>query len=237
MDPISHKPRHRLAGLGLGAGVFLLAVAGLPAADWSSLINNAPFGQPAATTSAATGDLEFRGVVQEENSYLINLYNPTTKTSQWVPVNGTVPGLEVKSYDAGAEKVQISQAGRTLTLPLKTAKVSLLAAAPAPNGPNPAGGPNGEEGAPNADRRAEIRDMIRQRVQNGGPEVQAFTRNLPPEAQAMIEEFRRRRSENGGGQQGPQPQYQSGGQGPQIPGQPANPQYQGTQGSRRQRGQ
>ena len=182
-------------------GGFLLAVTASPAADWSALTNNPPFGQAAATTTAATGDLEFRGVVQEENSYLINLYNPTTKTSQWVPVNGKMPGLEVKSYDATAEKVQISQAGRALTLPLKQAKVSLLAAAPVPNGAPGAPSPNGE-GGPDVDRRAEIRDMIRQRLQNGGPEVQAFTRNLPPEAQAMIEEFRRRRAENGGGQTG-----------------------------------
>ncbi|MDB6114732.1 MAG: hypothetical protein JWQ62_1677, partial [Lacunisphaera sp.] len=62
----------------------------------------------------------------------------------------------------------------------------------------------------------------------GGPEVQAFTRNLPPEAQAMIEEFRRRRAENGGTQQGPQPQFQQGQQGPQLP--------QPQQGQRRQRG-
>jgi len=53
-----------------------LAVAILPAADWNSLVSNPPFGQPAPTTTAATGDMEFRGVVQEENSYLINLYTP-----------------------------------------------------------------------------------------------------------------------------------------------------------------
>lgn len=194
----------------VGAGVFLLAVAALPAADWSALVNNPPFGQPAPTSSAATGDLEFRGVVQEENSYLINLYNPATKTSQWVPVNGKMPGLEVKSYDAGAEKVEISQAGRALTLPLKQAKITLMVAAPNPTGTPGVPGPNGE-GGPDGDRRAEIRDMIRQRLQNGGPEVQAFARNLPPEAQAMIEEFRRRRAENGGGQLGGQP-AQLGGQ-------------------------
>jgi hypothetical protein len=214
----------------LASGALLVAsAAGLRAADWSALVNNPPFGQPPPTTAAATGDLEFRGVVQEEDGYLINLYNPTTKTSQWVPVNGKMPGLEVKSYDAGAEKVQISQAGRALTLPLKQAKITLMTATAA-NPPGGAPNPNGE-GGPDGDRRAEIRDMIRQRLQNGGPEVQALTRNLPPEAQAMIEEFRRRRAENGGPQQGPQPQFQQfqqGQQGPQLP--------QPQQGQRRQRG-
>jgi len=128
-------------------------------------------------------------VVQEEGVYLVNLYNPATKTSQWIPVNGKAPGIEVKSYDVAADKVSITQAGRALTLPLKQAHVALLAANAAPKG---------EENPDDNDaRRAQIRDMIRARMQGGG-EGAPFMRNLPPEAQAMIEEFRRRRAENGG---------------------------------------
>ena len=42
--------------------------------------------------------------------------------------------------------------------------------------------------------------MIRARLEAGGnSEGSPFMRNLPPEAQAMIEEFRRRRSENNSG--------------------------------------
>lgn len=169
--------------------------AAVPAAEWDSLLDNSPFGQVTAPVeNVNTGDLEFRGVVQEEGVYLVNLYNPTTKTSQWLEVSGKAPGVEVQAYDAVAEKVQISQAGRTLTLPLKQARVALVAAPPPPaenQGPNT----GGQEG-PGGDRRAQIREMIRNRMENnpGGNPTQAV-RNLPPEAQAMIEEFRRRRAE------------------------------------------
>lgn len=179
--------------------------APLQAADWQALLGNSPFGQTTATgPAAAPGDLEFRGVVQEEGQYLVNLYNPTTKTSQWVAVNGRAPGLEVKSYDAAGDKVQITQAGRTLTLPMKQSRVALLQA---PN-PVPAGtkGDNGDN--PENGNREERRAELRARMENGGgPEANAGFRNLPPEAQAMIQEFRRRRSESAaaaGNQQPPQ---------------------------------
>jgi hypothetical protein len=195
------SPRRLVSPRWLGLGAILLALpAGLAANDWQSLLNNTPFGQPPANAAAPTGELEFRGVVQEEGVYLINLYNPATKTAQWIPVNGKVAGLEVRSYDAGSDKVQITSAGRPLTLPLKQAHVSLLAAPAAP--------PKGAlaENADNADnpdnpdraaRRAQVRDMIRARMEGGGPGGAngPFMRNIPPEAQAMIEEFRRRRAE------------------------------------------
>lgn len=184
-----------------------LLLAGLPAmayaTDWQALLGNSPFGQVAAAPAenVATGDFEFRGVVQEGGVYLVNLYNPTTKTSQWLEVSGKAPGLEVQAYDAVAEKVQINQAGRTLTLPLKQARVALVAAPPPPT-ENPAPNVEGQEG-PGGDRRAQIRELIRNRVEGapGADRTQAV-RNLPPEAQAMIEEFRRRRAERAANQPG-----------------------------------
>ncbi len=175
----------------------LLLLAGLPlaagAADWQSLVGNSPFGQAAVGATGATGDLEFRGVVQEEGVYLVNLYNPTSKTAQWIAVNGKVPGLEVQAYDPASDKVQIRQAGRALTLPLKQAKIALVAANAAPAGGK---GENPDARENLDDRRAQIRDMIRARLENGpSGEPSPFMRNLPPEAQAMIEEFRRRRAE------------------------------------------
>lgn len=185
----------------------LLLLAGLPgmayATDWQSLLGNSPFGQVAAAPAenVATGDFEFRGVVQEGGVYLVNLYNPTTKTSQWLEVSGKAPGVEVQAYDAVAEKVQINQAGRTLTLPLKQARVALVAAPPPP-ADNPA--PNNAEGQEGAggDRRAQIRELIRNRVEGGAGGSAQPMRNLPPEAQAMIEEFRRRRAERAANQPG-----------------------------------
>lgn len=181
----------------------LLGVAG--AADWQTLLGNSPFGQTASDAPAASApnDLEFRGVVQDGGVYFVNLYNPATKTSQWIEVNGKVPGLEVQSYDATADKVQITQAGRSLTLPLKQARVALVAA------PVPVPAPTGDKGAnPEArenldERRAQIRDMVRARLENGpNGEPAPLMRNLPPEAQAMIEEYRRRRAERASNQPG-----------------------------------
>lgn len=194
--------------------VLLLLAAGLPgalrAADWQSLLGNSPFGQAAAATTGATGELEFRGVVQDDGVYLVNLYNPATKTSQWIAVNGKAPGIEVQSYDAASDKVQVNQAGRSLTLPLKQSRVTLVAAAAAPAG---AQGANAEGPQNFENRRAQIRDMIRARLENGpdgGPSP--LMRNLPPEAQAMIEEYRRRRAEGAANQQGGQVQIQVQGQ-------------------------
>ena len=155
-----------LLGLGLSAH--------LHATDWQALMGNSPFGQSAVTAPAtASGELEFRGVVQEGSIYLVNLYNPATKTSQWIPVKGRVPGLEVQSYDAGSDKVSITTSGRPLTLALKQAHVALLAAAPvappAAVASADAAGPNDSpEDRSREERRAEIREMMRARRESGG---------------------------------------------------------------------
>ena len=178
----------------LSALLLVVLSVGARAGDWQSLLGNTPFGQTGSAAAGVPGDLEFRGIVQEEGLYLVNLYNPSTKTAQWIPVNSGAPGLEVKSYDASSDKVQITSAGRPLTLSLKQAKVALLASAPVASGEK--SGSDGDK----SDRRGDVRDMIRARLEAGGnSEGSPFMRNLPPEAQAMIEEFRRRRSENNSG--------------------------------------
>jgi hypothetical protein len=180
--------------------VLLLAPA-LPAADradWQALTGNSPFGQSATTTAAsATPELEFRGMVEEDGTCLINLYDPATKTSQWIPVKGRAAGLEVTSYDAAGDKVQVTHGGRSLTLSLKQTKVALLQAPPPPlpGAPGiPAEENAGNPGNPGEDRRA---DRTGPRPENAGGPGQVV-RNLPPEAQAMIEEFRRRRAQSAG---------------------------------------
>jgi hypothetical protein len=208
------KPINRsdLRVLRLFAGLALAVTASLSAAEWQSLVNNSPFGgQPADQTpvEAPAGQLEFRGVVEEDGAVLVNLYNPSTKTSQWIPVDGQAPGLTVNSYDSGSHKVVVTQGNRQLTLPLVQPKISLMAAAPPPvpqalpGNPNPAGQPQGDQGG----------GPGRMRTPGGmeggasGP-AREFIRNLPPEAQAMVEEMRRRRAERleaMGGGRGPNP--------------------------------
>ena len=151
-------------GLALFAGV----AGGLQGGDWRSLLGNSPFGQPAAAPAAAPGDLEFRGVVAEEGGYLVNLYNPATKTAQWLPVSGQAPGIEVKSYDAGSGQLQVTQAGRTLSLSLKQARIVL---------------------ASNTASLQLVSETVPEAA--GVPE---FMRNLPPEARRLLEDVRRRRA-------------------------------------------
>jgi hypothetical protein len=171
----------------------LLGLTGF-AADWRSLTGNSPFGQFTASEPAAAPDeLEFRGVVQEEGVYFVNLFNPTTKTSQWIPVQGKASGIEVGSYDAGTDKLQVIQAGRALTLPMKQARVTLVQAVVPPAAPNP-------ENAPDGNRNDRADDGRGNRPGNGGDQS-PMVRNLPPEAQALIQEFRRRRAERASGQQ------------------------------------
>lgn len=181
-----------LLGTVPGVGGLLRAAA----TDWQALTGNSPFGQSAATAPATGPDqLEFRGVVQEEGVYFVNLFNPTTKTSQWIPVQGRAPGLEVGSYDARTDKLQVTQAGRPLTLELKQARVTLVQ--PAATVATPAAENSAEA---NKGDRADGRG----RPGNGGDPA-AMIRNLPPEAQAMIQEFRRRRAERATQQNTPRP--------------------------------
>jgi len=142
------------------------AAGGLHGADWQSLLGNSPFGPPAP--AAAPGDLEFRGVVEEEGILLVNLYNPVTKTAQWLPVRGQAPGIDVQSYDAGSGRLSVTQSGRQLSLSLKQARIALVSTT-----------------------------ASLQLVSEPGPEtadLPEFMRNLPPEARQLLAEARRRRA-------------------------------------------
>ncbi len=204
MNPTSSSVWSRVFAVGAVAGVVMAIPGEANATDWQALLSNPPFGQVAASATAAAGELEFRGVVQEDGISYVNLFNPTTKESQWVAVNGQKAGLAVKAYDAQEEKVQVTQGGRSLTLPLKQAKVALAKAAVPP----PAGetGENGEK----EDRKTEIRNMIRSRIEAAGGDPAQVMSNLPPEARAMMEEFRRRRAERAEGGEAAQVEKKSG---------------------------
>jgi hypothetical protein len=179
-----------LLGVSLG-----FTVPAARAADWQALTNNSPFGTGAAGSIPASSDqLEFRGVVQEDGIYLVNLFNPTTKMSQWIPVKGKAPGLEVRSYDAAGDKVEVTQGGKALTLPLKQSRVTLVQ----PTAPAPATAENAEGARERREEGREARDGNRGRSGGNNGEGPPMIRNLPPEAQAMIEEFRRRRAERAG---------------------------------------
>lgn len=163
--------------------LFLATQKAAAASDWQSLLGNSPFGPAAnAANVPAAGELELRGVVQEDGVTYVNIFNPATKTAQWIEVNGQATGIQINAYDSQTGRVTVTQGGRQLTLPFKQARISLLDTPPPQPAPQVAGAPaqpaaGGEQAAQGNDGRA-----------------REFYRNLPPDTRAMIEEFRRRRA-------------------------------------------
>lgn len=183
--------RWRALRAGLGVALSAGLVAGLAAADWQSLTGNSPFGQAPSTAAAQpAGELEFRGVVREDDVTLVNIFNTSTQKSQWIPVQGQAGGISADSYDAASDKLQVTMGGKILTLALKQSRVALVQSAPPPpvGAPPPNTGPNGSPGG-NA-------TVVQggQQPAPGSPDAQQAFRNLPPEARNMIEEIRRRRA-------------------------------------------
>lgn len=166
-SPAGRLPLRRWARVML---LVLTGAGGLGAQDWQSLLAHPPFGE---NTTPATGDRgawEFRGVVNEAEGDLVNLYNPATKTSQWIAVPGRAGEIEVLAYDAGAAELHVTQAGRLRTLSLKHARISLFGYATTVQLIDPTQAPADD------------------------PAIADFMRNLPPDARKVLEEVRRRRA-------------------------------------------
>lgn len=169
LKPASKHPL--LAGLGLS----LLAAAPVVAEEWSTLLDASPFMPQRATTSAATpAKPEFRGFVQDNGELMISLFDPQSRTSQWIPVPGRVPGLEVKSYDPIARSVTIIQGARETTLWLKEARVMRMEPTDA-----------SASGKTSAEADDTSKDAARM--------TPSAIRDLPPEIRPLIEEYLRRR--------------------------------------------
>jgi hypothetical protein len=117
-----------------------------------SVMTRSPFLPPAAgTDSAPTADatLELRGIMAVGDSYMFSIYDATHKNSAWLRLNETGQPYVVKAHDEDRDSVTVEHQGRTLTLALRTAKVASAPVnipqppqvAPAPNAPQPIGGP------------------------------------------------------------------------------------------------
>lgn len=164
--------RHlQIAGLLLA----LAATASHGAApNLDSLLQNSPFGGPAAVAGGARTDapLEFRGVLVEGGEKFFSIYEAASHSSLWVGVNEPGNPYKVQGYDSVKGIVTVEYKGGLVTLPLKQAKVLVLApTAPPPGGAPAAGGPVGP----------------------GGP-VNVTTTNPGGDPAKLIEEIRRRRA-------------------------------------------
>lgn len=127
-------------------------------------------GAVAALGANETGGLEFRGVVQEGEVWLVNVHRTATNTSQWIPVGSEADGVLVRNYDETATQLTVVQKGRTLVLPLKRYRVSL-------SGPT----------AP-----LKLLTPAEQAAAGDLPNMPDYLRELPPEARKLLSEVHRR---------------------------------------------
>ncbi len=167
MNP--HLGRSRPALLLLGALFWAGSLAAGPGADNQIARANSSAGPRAASVS---GSVEFRGAVQEDGVWLVNLWLMATNKSCWLAVGAGVDDLVVKGYDEATGRLSVVQGGQPLNLALQQARVILAGS----NTPLKRLGP--------AERITEAE----------APHLPEFMRDLPPEARKLLEEARRRRA-------------------------------------------
>lgn len=128
--------------LTLVLSLFVLA-APLAGADLQALLDNSPFGKPPAKESIAEATsqvpLEFRSLIVEDQGRYFSVFDPAAQRGYWLSENNAEGEIVINSYDEEARELVVSQSGRVMRLPLKSANIIAGAvptvAAPAqPNG-------------------------------------------------------------------------------------------------------
>ena len=120
--------------------------------------------------AGGNGGLEFRGVVQEDAVWLVNIHDSATNISRWIPVGGEAGGVAVRSYDDAAVQVVVAERGNSVVLPLKRYFISVNG----PTAPLRLLGPG--EQVPAAEN----------------PAMPDYLRELPPDARKILSDVRRR---------------------------------------------
>ncbi len=156
---------------GLLVALALYPAAGRAAApNLDNLLQNSPFGGPAAGAGGARADapLEFRGVLVEGGENFFSIYESASRSSLWVGANEPGNPYKVQAYDSVKGVVTVDYKGTVLTLPLKQAKVLVLAPVspagpPQPNGPVGPGSPANVTSANPGGDPAKLVEEIRRR--------------------------------------------------------------------------
>ena len=139
-------------------------------ATLDNLLQNSPFGGSAALAGGARPDtpLEFRGVLVEGGETFFSIYEASSHSSLWVAANEAGNPYKVQNYDSAKGVVTVEYKGGLITLPLKQAKVLVLATpAPAPASPvpgGPAGPTNVTSGNPAGDPAKLVEEIRRRRA-------------------------------------------------------------------------
>lgn len=168
-----------------------------PAPSLQNLVQNSPFGTavPVGQAGAAAGPLEFRGTFVEGGERFFSILDTASRRAEWVGLKDSGHAFQVKSYDPDSETVTLDYQGRSLSLKLRTARITAMAMPPPSAGPQPVvapGGPNAASVTPaptttEAQRLAQVaeeirrRRALRQQAQQQGPVPQPSPQpNQPP---------------------------------------------------------
>lgn len=153
------------------------ALAQTPAApSLQNLVQSSPFGTAIAAGQAAAGagPLEFRGTFVDRGERFFSIADTASHRAEWVSLNETGRPFQVKNYDADSETVTLDYQGRSMSLKLRTARVTAMAmpppqaVVPPPPGQSPqpstlpAAAPTAP-GATEAQRLAQVAEEIRRR--------------------------------------------------------------------------
>lgn len=130
----------KIIGLGIG-----LACAGpvFGVVDFQPLVDRSPFSPPGrelvpGTTEEATGPLEFRGLVVDEEGTAFSIFDSTSSKGSWIRADDPNGPVRVKSFDKVNSVLEVEQNGKPVKLALKRAQIqagpslaSMIPAAPA----------------------------------------------------------------------------------------------------------
>ncbi|MDB2682239.1 hypothetical protein N9Z14_06560 [Opitutales bacterium] len=86
----------------------------------------APVRPTPATNGPLAKQLEFRGVVQMNDTYEFSLFNKKENRGYWIPENGNVSGVSVRNFKLDSMTITVSLNGRTEQLTLMSATDSPL---------------------------------------------------------------------------------------------------------------
>ncbi|MDB6169679.1 MAG: hypothetical protein JWM88_2543 [Verrucomicrobia bacterium] len=122
---------------------FALAAGGNARAA-NALAPSSPFLPPSAAGAPATENnpLELRGILVDDGGYRFSLFDPSRHTGTWARLNESGHDFVIRAHDAARDIITVDYQGRVLTLPLRTAKVVVVA----PPAPNAGGGPQLQPG-------------------------------------------------------------------------------------------
>lgn len=162
------------------------AVAQAAPADLDGLARNSPFSGAPTTAAGNSADttLEFRGVLVDRGETFFSLFEVSTRQSLWVGLKEAGNPYLVQNYDGNTAQLQVQYQGKTLTLPLKQAKVGTMVATASVNNQPPAGNnqSNVSANAPadEARRLAAVAEEIRRRRALRQQAIQAPAPVTPP---------------------------------------------------------